>query len=265
MKRVLGCLLVLLLAAPVLAALDVARLEEIATREVIPEVQMAAGLALVDYYTANKTEAELMDLVANGATEAIRTAAEMALSRLWIGAGKSFEELIDIVYNRDESSLLRLAAVDALLEYLIEKEDSTLETIYREGPTPEARYAGAKAYFHKNRGKFDRESLEAICQDDQYTDGYRKAAAELLAGHYLFPPANAKTQAELEDQAQLGASEYLRYAASLALSTLLIKSDITKEELLKKLVSFYLNPGPLSEEYKYAYVRALAARWAAGL
>jgi len=264
MKRVLGCLLVLLLAAPVLAALDAARLEEIATKDVIPEVQMAAGLALVDYYAANKTEAELVDLVANGATEAIRTAAEMALSRVWIGAGKSYEELIDIVYW-DEEPLLRLAAVDALLEYLIEKKDSTLETIYTLGPTPEARYAGAKAYFHKNRGKFDRESLEAICQDDQYTDGYRKAAAELLAGHYLFPPTTAKTQAELEDQAQSGANEYLRYAASLALSTLLIQSDMTAEELLKKLASFYLNPEPLSEEYKYAYIRALAARWAAGL
>ncbi|MBC7099440.1 hypothetical protein H5T52_10065, partial [Candidatus Bipolaricaulota bacterium] len=85
MKKIAGCFLVLLLGTAGLAAMSATRLEEIATKDVIPEVRLAAGLALVDYYAANKTEAELKELATGGATEAIRRAATLALSRLWIG------------------------------------------------------------------------------------------------------------------------------------------------------------------------------------
>jgi len=264
MKKIAGCFLVLLLGTAGLAAMSATRLEEIATKDVIPEVRLAAGLALVDYYAANKTEAELKELATGGATEAIRRAATLALSRLWIGKDNTYRDLIELVNDPDQPAALRAAAVDALLEFLIAKEDSTLETLYTLGRTFEARYAGAKAYFFKNRGNFKLADLEAICLDEANSDGYRKAAAELLAGNYLFPPTTAKSQAELEDQAQSGENEYLRYAASQALSTLLIRSDLSEAELLKKVTSFYLNQA-FTEEYKEAYIRALAARWAAGL
>ena len=264
MRKALGVLLVLLLAAPAFATMSAARLEEIATKDVIPEIQMAAGLALVDYYTANKTEAELEELATGGATEAIRTAATLALSRVWIGKDMEYRDLIELVNDPGQPAALRAAAVDALLEFLIGKDDSTLETIYTLGRTAEMRYAGAKAYFFKNRSKFKLADLEAICLDEANPDGYRKAAAELLAGNYLFPPTTAKSQGELEDQALNGENEYLRYAASQALFTLVVQSDLSEVDLLKKVTSFYLNEA-FTEEYKDAYIRALAARWAAGL
>jgi len=264
MKKALGCLLVLLLAAPAFATMSAARLEEIATKDVIPEIQLAAGLALVDHYAADKTAAELESLATGGATEAIREAATLALARVWIGADKTYRDLIELVNDPDQPAALRAAAVDALLEFLIAKGDSTLETLYTLGRTFEARYAGAKAYFFKNRADFELADLEAICLDEANSDGYRKAAAELLAGNYLFPPTTAKSQEELEDQAQNGENEYLRYAASLALSTVLIQSDLSEVELLKEVTSFFLNEA-LTTEYKDAYIRALAARWAAGL
>lgn len=264
MKKALACLAVLLMVAPAFA-ITAARLEEIAANDVIPEIRMAAGLALVDYYATTKTAAELEDLVLNGASEAIKEAATLALARVWVGAGKTYPELLDLVNDPDQPAALRKAAVPALMEYLIGKKDSTLETLYTLGRTFEARYAAAKAYFHKNRGAYKTAAdVEPICLDDSKSDGFRMAAAELLAGLYLFPPATAKTQAELEDLTLNSDNEYIRYAASLALATVLTKSDISTTDLLKVVTSFYLNDA-YTEEYKDAYVQALANRWAAEL
>ena len=265
MKRALGCLMVLLVVIPAVAALTPARLEEIATKDVIPEIQMAAGLALVDYYAANKSAAELETLATGGATEAIREAATRALARVWVGAGKSYKDLLDLVNDPAQPIALRRAAIPALMEYLIAKKDSTLETLYTLGRTFEVRYAAAKAYFHNHRADYKTvEDVEPICLDDSKSDGFRKAAADLLAGLYLFPPTTAKSQAELEDMTLNAENEYISYAASVALATVLTKSDLSTTDLLKKVTSFYLNEA-FTEEYKDAYIQALASRWAGEL
>jgi uncharacterized protein (UPF0147 family) len=265
MKKVLVSLLVLLVVAPVFAAMSVTRLEELAKDEVIPELRMAAGLALVSYYANNKTADELKELALSGATEAIKKAATLALSRVWVGAGMSYAELLDMVNDPRQPAALREAAVPALMEYLIGKKPATLETLYTLGNTFEVQYAAAKAYFHISRKQYKKaEDLEAICKDDSKPDAFRKAAAELLAGLYLFPPVTAKSQADLEDMALHADNPYIRYAASIALSSLLTRSDIPTKELWAKVASFFKDPS-FTEEYKAAYIQALANRWAAEL
>ncbi|MGC9530441.1 MAG: hypothetical protein ACP5G2_07565 [Candidatus Bipolaricaulaceae bacterium] len=264
MKRLVGCLaVVMLLAVPVLASFSAAELEKMATKDVIPEIRMAAGLALADYYAANKTAAELEALAKTGETAAIRSAAGLALERKYIGGKKTRAQLLAQLIG-GATPELRGAAVSVLQEYFFTLSGDDLMAYVRSGTNPEVRYAAAKAYFFRNRSKFARADLEAICKDTANADGYRKAAAELLAGTYLFPFNTALSQAELEAQALEGENEYLRKAAAIALTNLLIKSDMTETELYKKVVSFFLDDS-LSEEYKWAYERALAARWAAGL
>lgn len=250
---------------PALAAVDGAWLEMIAGSDVIPEIRMAAGLALVEYYAdpANKTTAELESLACSGESEAIRTAAGLALERRYVGAGKTFDELHSIA-TEGACPELQMATVPALMELMVEWPESSLELWIDSGTTEAVRYAASQAYFHLNRGDFDRGELEAICLDETASDGYRRAAAELLAEHYLFPPTTAKSQEELEAQALDSDNEYLRKAAAGALASLFIQSDMTEAELWAKVASFFLDTS-LSEEYKWAYERALGARWAAKL
>lgn len=258
-------LVVVLTALPALGAVDAAWLEEVAGSDVIPEIRMAAGLALVDYYAdpANKTTAELEALACGGESEAIRAAAGLALERRYVGAGKTFGKLHSIAAE-GACSELQMAAVPALMELMAGWPKNSIALWINSGTTEAVRYAASRAYFQLNRRNFDRGKLEAICLDETASDGYRRAAAELLSGHYLFPPTTAKSQQELEEQALNGENEYLRKAAAGALANLLIKSDMTEAELWAKVASFFLNPS-LSEEYKWAYERALAARWAAAL
>lgn len=261
MTKAVGCLLALLVTVPVLAGYSVADLERIAAKDVVPEIRMAAGYALVGYYEATKTEAELLVLIEKGESEAIRMAAGLALGKLWIGAGKTKVFLMNEI-TENGSALVRGAAVPALLDFLIANNATSLEFLYTKGASDELQYAAAKAYFQKQRANFDRAKLEAICKDDTASAGYRKAAAEFLAGHYLFPPTTALSRAELEKQALEGENEYLRYAAAYALVNLLVSDSAT--DLHKKVASFFLDP-KLSAEYKWAYAWTLGAKWAAGL
>ncbi|HDN19650.1 hypothetical protein DRJ54_03760 [Candidatus Acetothermia bacterium] len=262
MKKALLGVLVLLVAAPVFAAISPARLYEIAANDIIPEIRMAAGFALINLnYFNDKSEAELMAICGGDDSEAIKMVASAALSKLWIGAGKSKIFLLNVITG-DDSEYVRLAAIDPILEYLIGYNDKALQYLINNAPTFELRYAAAKAFFHNHRGDYKTaEALEEICNDEDKSDGFRKAAADLLAGVYQFPPATAKSQADLEDQALNGANEYLRYAAAKALSTHLIKSDLDETALWQIVTSFYKNPS-FSAEYKWAYELALGSRWA---
>ena len=265
MKKLLVGLLVLLVVAPVFAAVSASWLEELATREVIPELRMAAGLALVGYYADNKTADELKELATGGATEAIKQAATLALARVWVGAGRSCDDLLNLAKDADQPAAFRAATVPALMECLIADKPETLKDLYTNGSTFEIRYAAAKAFFHLNRKDYKKaEDVEAICLDDSNSDAFRQAAAELLAGLYLFPPTTAKSKADLEDMALHNDNHYIRYAASLALSSVITNSDLSTLDLWKKVVSFYKDDS-LTQEYKDAYIRALANRWAAEL
>jgi hypothetical protein len=258
-------LVVALWALPAWGAVDGAWLETVAGSDVIPEIRMAAGLALVEYYAdpANKTTAELGSLACEGKSEAIRTAAGLALERRYVGAGKTFDELHSIAAE-GACPELQMATVPALMELMAEWPEDSLALWIDSGTTEAVRYAASRAYLHLNRGDFDQGELEAICLDETASDGYRRAVAELLPGHYLFPPNTAKSQQELEEQARNGENPYLRKAAAGALANLLIQSDMTEAELWAKVASFFLDAS-LSDEYKWAYERALGARWAAKL
>jgi len=257
------CLLAVLslMAFSAWAGFTVSDFERMATKDIIPEIRLAAGYALVNYYAANKTEAELTQLAEKGATEALRLAASLALSQKLLGAGKSRDELLSLV-TEGATPELRAAAVPALMEALItDKADALLE-LAKTGATEELQYAAGKAYLQKIRATLKRETLEAICADETLPSGYRKAAAEVLAGYYLFPAQTALSRAELETQAMNNSNSYLRYAAAFALVNFLV--DETADTLYKKVVSLFLAPG-VSAEYRWAYARALGIKWASSL
>jgi len=262
MKKALLGVLVLLVAAPVFAAISPARLYEIAANDIIPEIRIAAGFALINLnYFSDKSEAELLAICRGENSDGVKMAASDALSKLWIGAGKSKIFLLNVITG-DDSECVRRAAIAPLLSYLITYNDKALEYLIDKAPTFELRYAAATAYFHNHRGDYKTaEALEEICNDEDKSDGFRKAAADLLAGVYQFPPATAKSQDELEDQALNGANEYLRYAAAKALATHLIESDLDETTLWQIVTSFYKNES-FSAEYKWAYELALGSRWA---
>lgn len=246
---------------PALAGFGVADLERMASRDLIPEIRLAAGYALVNYYAAHKTEAELLDLAKSGASEAVRMAASLALSQKLLDAGKSREELMQII-TEDPSSEVRAAVVPALMTAIIGDDAEALLELAKTGSTEELQYAAAKAYFQKTRATFNREKLEEICADETLPAGFRKAAAEFLAGHYLFPLTTALSREELEKQALENENPYLRYAAAVALLDYLVKESA--DDLYKELVALFLAPG-VSEEYRWAYARALGIKWAEGL
>ena len=251
----------LVCAVPVLAGFTAADLERMAARDLIPEIRLAAGYALVNYYAATKSEAELLSLAQTGASEEVKLAASLALAQKWLDAGKSRDELMQIV-TEGPSAEVRAAAVPALMTAIVRDKADALLELAKTGATEELQYAAAKAYFQKTRATFNREKLEAVCLDEGLPAAYRKAAAELLAGHYLFPDKTALSRADLEKQALGNTNKFLRYAAAVALVNWLVEESA--DALYKKVVSLFLAPG-VSEEYRWAYARALGIKWAAGL
>lgn len=228
-----------------------ADLEAIASNELIPEISGAAGMALANTYASTMTAAALEDLAANGRTIGLRTAASDALSILY--RTKTEDELMAIAGGTG-AAMVRAAAVDPLVSFLIAKDD--LKAMAADATvTHEVRLAAAKAYYFMTRGSQTAASLEneAVTND---SDELAYAAGEALAGFYL--SFNPKTQAELEDLAINGESEGLRVAGGLALSTLLINSDLTAEAIESTLLSI---AGTKSAEYRNAYEVALANRY----
>ena len=261
MKKFLYLVLLGFLAFPALASVSAANLERMATKDVIPEIRLAGGYALVNYYAATKAETELLGLAEGGATEAIRLAASLALSQKWVGAGKTRDELMTVI-TEGKTPEVRAAAVPALMELLVTDEADALLELAKSGATEELQYAAGKTYLQKIRAKLDRVQLESICADETLSSGYRKAAAEVLAGYYLFPAQQALSLGQLEEQALNSANPYLRYAAAYALVNFLVEESA--DTLYKKVVSLFLAPG-ISAEYRWAYARALGLKWAAGL
>lgn len=253
-------LLVLGLALPGVAGLTYADFERMATKDVIPEIRIAAAYALVNSYVA-KSETELLALAEGGATEALRLAASLALAQKWLGAGKTRDELMEIV-TAGATPEVRAAAVPALTELLIGDKAEDLLALAQSGATEELQYAAGKVYLQKIRAKLNRAMLEEICADESQSAGYRRAAAEVLAGYYLFPPKDALSRAALEELALTNSNAYVRYAAAYALVTFLAEEDASA--LYKKVVAMFLDP-KVSAEYRWAYARALGLKWAGSL
>lgn len=261
MKKLCILLTIGLFVLPAWAGFTLADFERMATKDIIPGIRLAAGYALVNHYAASKSEAELLKLAESGATEAVKMVASLALSQKWVGAGKTKEELLAVV---TESAVpeIRAAAVPALMEALIgEKADALLE-MAKTGATEELQYAAGKAYLQKIRAQLDRAKLETICNDETLSTGYRKAAAEVLAGYYLFPTQTALSRAQLEEQALKSTNPFLRYAAAYALVNFLVEDPT--EALYKKVVSLFMAPG-VSAEYQWAFARALGIKWGSSL
>jgi hypothetical protein len=236
-------------------------LEGIVSDELVPEISAAAGIALSSSYASTMTEAELEALAVDGGTIGLRTAASAALAIQYLD--KTEEELMAILKG-DKDPASRAAAVEPALIYLIsvtsDAEDFSLTDYLKDiainGETHEMKLAAAKAYYFAERGSLEASVLEeqAVTND---SDELAYAAGELLSGFYL--SFNPKTQAELEELAMNGSSEGLRVAGGMALSALLIQSDLTASDFEKTLLSI---TGTKSAEYRDAYKLALADRYA---
>jgi hypothetical protein len=229
----------------------VAELEYTVNHELIPEINVAAGLALGNSYAKTKTVAELEDLATHGGTIGLRTAGGVALAVLY--RDKTEEELLAILTGTADP-IIRAAAIEPALSYLIAKTADELKGLAATGETHEMRLAAAKAYYIKTASTATQARLEA----DAAGEGELAfAAGEILAGFYLFLPP-VKTQAELEDIAIHGQTEGLRVAGGNALASWLIDSELTAEELQVKLAAI---TGTLTAEYRNAYQMALAKRF----
>lgn len=234
-------------------AYTVAQLETIASNELVPQISAAAGMALAKTYAQTKTAADLEALAASGRTIGLRTAASDALAILY--RAKSEDELMKIITS-DKPAVVRAAAIEPLMTYLISKKPDTLKTMAADmTKTHELRLAAAKAYYfvtrsHQKAAQLEKEAAKNDSAELEY------AAGEALAGFYL--SFNPKTQAELADLAQNGASEGLRVAGSVALAAKLIKSNLTAQDLMDVLLADY---GVKSAEYLHAYEVALANRF----
>lgn len=261
MKKFWVALALGLVVVPGVAGFTLADFERMVTKDLVSGIRIAAGYALVNHYAATKSETELLALAEGGATEAVRLAASLALSQKWVGAGKTRDELMEII-TTGATPDVRAAAVAALTEMIITDKADDLLALATTGSTEELQYAAGKAYLQKIRAKLSRAKLEEICNDDTLPAGYRRAAAEVLAGYYLFPDKEALSRAKLEALALTGTNPYVRYAAAYALVNFLV--DDSAETLYKKVVALFLDV-KVSAEYYWAYARALGLKWAASL
>ncbi len=236
-------------------------LDGIVSNELVPEINAAAGLALASSYASTMTEAELEALAVDGKTIGLRTAGSAALAIQYLD--KTEDELMGILKG-DKDPAIRAAAVEPALVYLIsftsDAEDFSLTDYLKDiavnGETHEMKLAAAKAYYFTKRGSLEAKDLEEQTVTND-SDELAYAAGEVLSGFYL--SFNPKTQAELEDLALNGTSEGLRVAGGVALSALLIQSDLTAVDFEKTLLSI---TGMKSAEYRDAYKVALASRYA---
>lgn len=231
----------------------VAQLEDIASNELIPQISAAAGMALASSYAQTKTIAELEDMAANGRTIGLRTAASDALAILY--RNKSEDELMAIA-GGDKPEMIRAAAVQPLITYLIAKKPDELKAMAADmSKTHEVRLAAAEAYYFVTRSKQKAATLEQEATKNDSKE-LEYAAGKALAGFYL--SFNPKTKEQLEDLALNGKSMGLRVAGSVALATKLIQSDLTAQDLMNAILAGY---GSKSAEYLDAYKVALANRF----
>ncbi|UCF10136.1 MAG: hypothetical protein JSW65_00145 [Candidatus Bipolaricaulota bacterium] len=174
--------------------------------EFIPEISVAAGANLVDYFYETYDEAELLELAEYGDTPGIKHAAIQALKlyRIFINpiedlvAGYTSEELQDM----GETDLLAARAYYWVLWY-----------------------SGGASF----------EDLEAAAAG---TDLFAIAAGELLGGYYAPGSFKTLTVDEAIDLAENGATPGLRLAGGIALATYILigesdyGADMTDAELM---------------------------------
>ena len=173
--------------------------------ELIEEISLAAGLALVNDYIADYTVEELEQLTETGRTPGIRLAADRAL----------------FVLNGREMELFGME-LDALAA-LAEAGDQD----------------AANMWFFKSRAGYKRPEFAEEYIATATVETLEYAAGVLLGGFYVpSSPLGAKTEAELIELAKNGESLGLRVAAATALTAIWIADqpltiDETRAEILE--------------------------------
>ena len=172
--------------------------------EIVPEVSIAAGANLVDYFFDNYTQEELLVEATSGLTPGIKFAATEALKRYRIFVNP-FEDLI-AAYTADE---LKAMGATSLL--------------------------AAQAYYYMIRGDVTVESLSA----DAAGIGYlAQAAGEILGGYYTPGSFYPLTLDEAITLTETGATPGLRLAGGVALATYILLgesdygADMSDEDLI---------------------------------
>jgi len=192
---------------------------------IAPSISMAAGTELAKEYAETKTQAELENLVMNGATAGIRTAARLALSIVY--SSKTVVELTALATG-DIDPAIRKAATAPLQLFLVEMAADDLYQMAISGATKEIRLAAADMYYLKTRDNLTAASLEvAACSSDSEELEYM--AGVYLGGFYL--SFNKKTMEQVEALAKSGACAGLKVAGATALTSYLITTGLTVEDL----------------------------------
>jgi hypothetical protein len=196
-------------AVAVLAVLGLgytdAELLTIVNKELTPEISIAAGANLGEYFFDTYTQEQLGDLVHYGLTPGIKKAAEEALKKYRIFCHAISDLLTE--YADDLDGLKALGATDLL---------------------------AAKAYYFAIRGSVDAESLAA---DAAGNGTLALAAGELLGGYYSPGSFNTISADEALDLAMNGEFKGLKLAGGIALATYILTggsdfgADLTDVEL----------------------------------
>jgi hypothetical protein len=237
-------------------SIEQAALVEIAESPVIdriaPSISAAAGMELAASYL-DKTQVELEGLVVDGATLGIRTAARMALSVVY--STKTVVELTALATG-DVDPAIRSAAATPLQDFLVEMASADVLQLAISGATKEIRLAAADIYYLKNITSLKAVTLEAAaCEGESAELEYM--AGKYLGGFYL-SFSTMKSQAEVEALAMWGGCVGLRVAGATALTTYLIQSDLTIEDLELEVSTIDANAHP---ELLMAYEDALAVAY----
>ena len=181
-----------------------ADLSAIVGSEFIPEISVAAGANLVDYYFDNYDEDELMELAQYGFTPGIKHGAIEALKRHRV----FFDPVADLVAAYTADELEAMAADDFL---------------------------AAQAYYFLQRGGVSIETLEAAAGE---IGNLAVAAGEILGGYYAPGSFATLSVDEAIDLAEGGATPGLRLAGGIALATYILTgeseygADMTDVELM---------------------------------
>lgn len=186
-----------------------AELLTIVNNEIIPEISIAAGANLVDYFYDTYSEAELLDLAQYGLTPGVKYAAVQALKPYRV----FFREFEELLAENTVEELLEMGADDLV---------------------------AAQAYYFATRGDVTAESLEA---DAAGAGPLAIAAGEVLGGYYSPGSFATITADEALDLAQNGETQGLKLAGGIALATYILigesdfGAELTDVELMTAAVA----------------------------
>jgi len=237
---------------------SVADLERMATREFVPEIQLAAGIALGRHYATVKTLAEMEALATDArATPGMRMAAQVALETLFLTAGLTDEQLIAIA-ETGATPELRMAVLPALSLILARRTAAVLEAMAIDGVSREIRLAAARAYYFVTKGAVVR-AIDKLAAEAKESPSIELsiAAGEVLGGFFIFHPAWLKREGELRTMVREEETVGMRVAAGVALRRILIDSELTARRFMNRLLALMATE---TWEYRYAYLWALAIR-----